>query len=170
MLGMRDKITKMGNKYGMEFVASEAYAKMMLGLGTQKEEDLWKLVELENEPAKQQREMAKVFHRQIDNQIRKRGIDNDEQAYAEKLRMTNSFVNLLDSKHFSAADKLNVISEMEKIDKKSYTTIKQSILVNHWKYHQEKLTKETQQTNDILNRSTDPEVQKYMKALREGNL
>lgn len=169
MLGMRDKITKMGNKYGMEFTANEAYAKMFFGIASKKEEDLWKLVELEKDTKAQKKEMANVLHRQIENQIRKRGLTGDESEYATRLRMVNNFVNILDPKYFSEADKLDVINQISQIDKKNYQTIKESILVDNWKYHQEKRTKNRQQADDILNRSTDPQIKKYVEALRKGN-
>lgn len=166
MLGMRDKITRAGNKYGMEFTAAEAYAKMVVGLGTQKEEDLWNLVELEKDTAKQKKDMAKSIYSQLANQR----VKGNEEEYDIRVRKINSFVNMLDPVHFSEADKLEVINEIEKLDKHNYTTIKQSILVDHWKYHQEKMTQERQQVNDILGRSNDPEVKRYLKALNEGNL
>lgn len=169
MLGMRDKVTKMGNKYGMEFTASEAYAKMTLGISSQKEEDLWKLVELDQDTAKQKKDMAKVFYQQINNQIRKRGLDGNEEEYATRVRMTNNFINLLDPNHFSPQDKIDVINEVAKLNEKNYKTIKESILVENFKHYQEKATKNRQQVQDILNRSTDPQIQKYNEALRKGN-
>lgn len=165
MLGMRDKVTKNGNKYGLEFTVAEAYAKMTLGIGTQKEEDLWKLVELERDISGQKHEMAKVIHRQMLNQR----VKGNEENYADHVRKLNSFISMLDSQHFSEADKIDVITELEKLDRKSYTTIKQSILVDHWKYHQEQRTEEWKRVDDILRRSTDPEIQRYIEALDKGN-
>ncbi|UOF80640.1 hypothetical protein [Caudoviricetes sp.] len=166
MLGMRDRVTKMGNKYGLEFTVAEAYAKMTLGLGTQKEEDLWKLVELEKDTKKQKQEMAKVIHRQMSNQR----VKGKEEDYAIKVRKLNSFISLLDPKHFSEADKVELIEEIEKLDKYSYTTLKQSILVDHWKYHQDTMTQERQQINDIMERSGDPGFRRYIEALNKGKL
>ena len=166
MLGMRDKVTKAGNKYGMQFTASEAYTKMITGFSTAKEEDLWKLVELERDTKSQKAEMAKIIYRQMSNQRNKLSEDD----YALKVQRLNSFISLLDPTHFSEADKLDVINEVEKLDKKNYTTIKESILVEHFKYHLEKRTQEWKQVDDILRRLPDPEVQKYIKAIDEGNL
>lgn len=166
MLGMRDKVTKMGNRYGLEFTVAEAYAKMTLGLGTQKEEDLWKLVELDKEPGKQRKEIAKIIHRQMSNQKLK----GKEEDYETRVRKLNSFISLLDPKHFSESDKVELIEELEKLDKYSYTTLKQSILVDHWKYYQDEVTQERQQMNDIMERSADPELRKYIEALNKGKL
>jgi hypothetical protein len=164
MLGMKDKITKMGNKYGMEFTKAEAYAKMSFGIGSQKEEDLWKIVSLTNDTNKQKDEMAKVIHRQMINQR----VKGNEEEYETRVRKLNSFLSLLDPVHFSEQDKLDVIGKVELLDKKSYISLKQSILVDHLKYHQDTMTQERQQKQDIINRT--PEFKEYMDALDKGKL
>jgi hypothetical protein len=170
MLGMRDKITRMGNKEGMEFTKQEAYAKMVFGIGTGKEEDLWDLVQKTNDRKTQNKEMGKVIYQQISNQINKLKQDSDIKDYEEHVKRINSFINVLDPNHFNEADKLDVIIEIENIDKKNHTSILQSIMVEHWKYHQEQRTQEWKQIDDILRRIPDPDLQKYMEALRKGNM
>lgn len=164
MLGMKDKIIKMGNKYGMEFTKAEAYAKMTFGIGTQKEEDLWKIVSLTKDTNKQKDEMAKMIHRQMINQR----VKGNEEEYETRVRKLNSFISLLDPVHFSEQDKLDVIGKVELLDKKSYISLKQSILVDHLKYHQDTMTQERQQKQDIINRT--PEFKEYMDALDKGKL
>lgn len=166
MLGMKDKVSKMGQKYGMDFTASEAYAKMFTGATSWKEEDLFKLVFFEKDIKKQKKEMANVIVRQLSNQR----IKGNETEYETRVRKLNSFFNVLDSDHFSPADKLEVLEMVEEIDKRNYTTLKQSILVDHFNYRLEERTVERQQMDDIISNSRDRELKKYWQAIKEGKM
>jgi len=166
MLSMRDKITKMGNKYGMEFTAIEAYAKMVAGITTGKEQELWKIVELENDIKSQKKAMARMIYRQLANQR----VKGNEENYEDRVRKVNSFLSMLDGEDFSKMDKLDIIAEIQRMDERNYVTIKQSILVDHWKYHQDERTTLRMQIDDKLKYSKDPQTQKYLKALNEGKL
>lgn len=167
MLASKDKVTRMGNQYGLTFSREEAVAKMLAGIGTQKEEDLWQMVQINQDIQKTKKDMAKTFESQMKNMTAKLG----SPEYEQQQQRFNSLISMMDDPvHFSLADKLDVIDEFYKIDRKNQTTINQSIMVEHWKYHMEKATQERQQLNDIMNRTTDPTTHKYMDALNKGKL
>jgi hypothetical protein len=171
MLGIKDNVTRNGNQYGMQYSATEAYAKMLTGIGTQKEEDLWNLVEISKDKNKQIHDMASTIHQQMLNQKAK--LDNgviDVEAYQKGIQRFNSFINLLDPTHFDEADKIALIDQIARLDKKSYETIKQSVFMDVWKHIADHNSEEFMRTMDILRRSNDPETKKFIKALDEGTL
>lgn len=167
MLSSRDKVTKLGNKYGLTFSRQEAYARMFFGVASQKEEDLWKIVELNRDKSSQLQYLAKYFYSQVENQ-RVKGKEDD---YANRIAKLNSFMSMMeDSTEFSQADKMKVIELFEAIDKKNRVSVNQSVLQQAWQYRLDEMTQDRQQIEDIMNRTQDPTTQQFIKAMKEGNL
>lgn len=166
MLGMQDKVSRMGSKYGMEATKAEAYAKMFGGIPTQKEEDLFALTKADMKKKQHIEQMAKDIHAQLMNQRNKIG----EEGYAEYGRRLNSFISLLDPKHFNDRDKLAIMEEIVKRDRYSYQTTKESVFASVWKNYSTQMTQDRQEMMDILKRSNLPGAQDLAKRLEEGTL
>ena len=166
MLGMQDKVSRMGSKYGMEATKAEAYAKMFGGIPTQKEEDLFNLTKADRNQKKQIESMAKDIHAQLMNQRNKIG----EEGYAEYGRRLNSFISLLDPKYFNDRDKLQIMEEIVKRDRYSYQTTRESIFANVWKNYSTQMTQDRQEMMGILKRTNLPGAQNLAKRLEEGTL
>jgi uncharacterized protein YjgD (DUF1641 family) len=164
MLGMKDKVTTMGNKYGLEFTAAEAYARMFVGIPSMKEEQLFKLIELEKNPKERKKELASFIHKQLVNQEIKAGVQFSE---ADKIKRIASFMNVISSDYFTEADKAEVVSQVYKMDEFSYRTVKSSVMANLIKNRQQELTEDSRVTLDILHKLRDPETQKVLEILKD---
>lgn len=166
MLGMKDQVTRNGNKLGMQYSTAEVYAKMVLGVSSYKEADEFEALKLISDMNAGKKEMAKDIHQQLMNQRTKIG----EKDFGDYIKRLNSFISLMPEAHFSHQDKLDVMDEIAKLDRNSYTTLKQSIFMDYWKHHEEKLTQERVKLFDILRNSQDENTQKFVKSFEEGKL
>lgn len=166
MLGMQDKVSRMGNKYGLQVAKAEAYAKMFFGIPTQKEEDLWNLVKSEKNAKGKIKDMAKEIHTQLMNQRNKVG-EEDYEIYGKRL---NSFISLLDDKHFNQMDKIAVMEEIVKLDKYSFNNTRESVFASYWKRYSDQMTQDRQTTLDILKRSELPKAKELADKLEKGGL
>lgn len=166
MLGMQDKVSKYGNKYGMQTSKFEAYAKMFAGVATQKEEDMWKIVTLAGDAKKEKKEMASLIHQQLMNQRNKIG-EADWEVYGKRL---NAFVSLLDPKYFTEQDKFDVMEEIVRLDRNSYTSVQASVFADFYKRTGDQMTQDRMMILDIMKRSQDPKTQEFVKLYEEGKL
>lgn len=164
MLGVRDRVTKMGNKYGLDFVPSEAYAKMFFGINTMKEEDLWNLVQQEREPKQRNKELAQFIYRnmQTEQEILQKpgGTDLPESVSA--------YLTLMPPEHFSTQDKLDVIEQVRQLDRKRYTSTRESVMMDAWRRHQTSLTEETKAIDQTMMNSSDPNIRKMWTDYKKG--
>lgn len=166
MLGMQDKVSRMGNKYDIQIVKGEAYAKMYFGITTQKEEDLWNLVKNEKDFKARKKELAQNVHTQLMNMKHKAG----EEDYDIYMRRLNSFMSTLDPKYFNEMDKIEVMEEITKLDRRSFTETRQSVFASIWARHSSEMTKDREIAMDILKRSELPQAKELATALEEGKL
>ena len=166
MLGMQDKVSRMGNKFGMEATKAEAYAKMFGGIPTQKEEDLWNITKNDRKTKERIEEMGKEIHTQLMNQRNKAG----EDGYTEYGRRLNSFISILDDKYFNERDKLAIMEEVIKRDRYSFTTTRESVFASVWKNASDQMTQDRQVVLDTLNRSNLPQAKELAKSIEEGKL
>lgn len=166
MLGMQDKVSRMGNKYGLQITKSEAYAKMYFGIPTQKEEDLWDLVKNEKDAKGKIKDIAQQIHTQLMNQRNKVGED-DYEVYGKRL---NSFISMLDPKYFNQMDKIAVMEEIVKLDKYSFNKTRESVFASYWARYSEQMTQDRQITLDILKRSELPKAKELADKLEKGEL
>jgi hypothetical protein len=166
MLGMQDKVYRMGNKQGLDVTKQEAYAKMFFGVPTQKEEDLINISKNEWDQKKQIDNMAKDIHAQLMNQRNKVG----EEGYDIYAKRLNSFISLLDEKHFNQQDKYKIMEEIIKKDRYSFQTTRESVFASYWARFSDQMTNDRQMTLDILKRSNLPKAQDLADKLEKGEL
>jgi hypothetical protein len=166
LLGMRDKVTANGNTVGDQYSLAEAYGKMFLGAQSQKEIDAYDSLNILGEHRAEKKQMAKDIHQSMMNIRNKIGEDDFEQ-YANRL---NSFISLLPEKQFTEQDKLELMDEIVKLDRNSYTTLKQSIFADVWKHHSNENNAAMTRVMDILRRSKNADTQNFVKLLDEGKL
>jgi hypothetical protein len=166
MLGMRDKVTRNGNKYGMELSKTEAIAKLVAGVSTLKEEDAWNIIHIQTDKKKLMSDMAKHIHTQLMNQRTKIG----EQDWEHTGKKINSFLSMLDPKDFNEQDKYDLMDEIYKLDRYSYTTMKESIIGDYVKHHAGSVTIDRQRIKDIFDHSSDEKTRQWMKDFEEGSL
>ena len=166
LLGIRDKVTANGNRLGEQYSLAEVYGKMFLGSQSQKEIDDYEQIAIMADRNEGKKEMAKEIHQGLMN-IRGKIGEQESDIYYKRL---NSFVSLLSERHFNHQDRIDVINQVLELDRRSYTSLKQSILADIWKYHSDKQTESNMKMLDILKRSKDPKTQEFVKLLEEGKL
>jgi len=93
-----------------------------------------------------------------------------EDGYAEYGRRLNSFISLLDPKHFNDRDKLAIMEEIVRRDRYTYQTTRESVFASIWKNYSTQMTQDRQEMMDILKRSNLPGAQDLAKRLEEGTL
>ena len=139
---------------------------MYFGIPTQKEEDLWDLVKNTTDKAALLKQTAKDIYTQLENQKNKAG-EEDNQIFYNRL---NSFISVLDSQYFNEEDKNTVRDEILTLDRNTFITTKDSVFVNIWKNYVGQMTKDREQTMDILKRSELPEAKEIADKLEKGEL
>jgi hypothetical protein len=129
MLAINDKITKQGQRLGLNSTKAEAYAQMMFGITTHREEDLWAAAKVSTSETDKVKKMAQNIHKEIVKIINDPAIANDPDLEDKKRRMGNAFLSVL------AEDKVNwpsktiqeVREQIWEIDRRVNTTVKQSL-------------------------------------------
>jgi hypothetical protein len=138
MLSIKEKNTKRGNKLGLDFMASEAYAQMF-GLGTWKEEELWKGLSASTDRKERIDNMSENIHEWMVNQETVLGINDP----IKRFDMLVSFTTMLrDDKNWVDQDIEDLyVSVLEKMKRTSKNTTT-SLIESYIKSHQDKDAKE----------------------------
>jgi len=159
MLSTKEKNTKSGNKLGLDFNASEAYAQLF-GVGTWKEEDLWKGISATMDRKQRIDDMATNIHNWMENQEKVMGNEDPIQRFD----MLTSFVTMLkDDKNWVDQDIEELyVSVLEKMKRSSKDT-SASLFESYMKAHQDKDSAELNVVKDSLR--TMPQYKELLDTL-----
>ena len=146
MLATKEKNTKSGNRLGLDFTAGEAYAQMF-GVGTWKEEDLWKGISATMDRKERIEDMATNIHNWMENQEKVMGNEDPIQRFD----MLTSFITMLkDDKNWVDQDVeelyVSVLEKMKRTSKNTSTSLFESYI----KAHTDKDSKELNVVKDSL--------------------
>lgn len=164
MLSTKEKITKNGNKLGLDFTASEAYAQM-LGIGTWKEEELWAGIGASMDRKDKIEQMATNIHKWMEYQQNTMKSEDPIQRFD----MLTSFVTMLkDDKNWTDQDITELyqltIEKMKRVSKDTNT----SLLEAYIKAHSDKNSEELIRAKNAL--ATNPKNKELLDILEgKGN-
>ncbi len=130
MLAINDKITKQGQPLGLNSTKAEAYAQMMFGITTHREEDLWAAAKVATSEADKVKKMSQEIHREIVKIINDPAIANDPDLEDKKRRMGNAFLSVLaeDEVNWPSKTIQEVREQIWEIDKRMDSTVKDSLV------------------------------------------
>ena len=130
MLAINDKITKQGQRLGLNSTKTEAYAQMMFGITTHREEDLWAAAKVATSETDKVKKMAQNVHKEIVKIINDPAIANDPNLEDKKRRMGNAFLSVLaeDEVNWPSKTIQEVREQIWELDKRMSTTVKQSLV------------------------------------------
>lgn len=159
MLSMKEKVTKNGNKLGLDFTASEAYAQM-LGVGTWKEEELWAGITATMDRKDRIEQMATNIHKWMEYQQSTMKSDDPVQRFD----MLTSFVTMLqDDKNWTDQDTTELyqltIEKMKRVSKDTNS----SLLEAYIKAHSDKNSEELVRAKNAL--ATNPKNKELLDIL-----
>jgi hypothetical protein len=132
MVTTKEKLTKNGNKFGLDFTAAEAYAQA-LGVTTWREEDLFKGINASMDRKAMLETAATEIHQWMINIETK---SDKEFRPVDRFDMLTSFTTMLvDEKNFTQQDAIEtyalVVEKMSRKDKNMSTSLFESYLKSH---------------------------------------
>jgi hypothetical protein len=130
MLAINDKMTKQGQPLGLNSTKAEAYAQMMFGITTHREEDLWAAAKVATSETDKVKKMATNIHKEIVKIINDPAIANDPDLESKKREMGNAFLSVLaeDEVNWPSKTIQEVREQIWEIDKRMDITVKQSLI------------------------------------------
>ena len=130
MLAINDKMTKQGQPLGLNSTKAEAYAQMMFGITTHREEDLWAAAKVATSETDKVKKMATNIHKEIVKIINDPAIASDPKLESKKREMGNAFLSVLaeDEVNWPSKTIQEVREQIWEIDKRMDITVKQSLI------------------------------------------
>jgi hypothetical protein len=130
MLAINDKMTKQGQRLGLNSTKTEAYAQMMFGITTHREEDLWAAAKVATSETDKVKKMAQNVHKEIVKIINDPAIANDPNLEDKKRRMGNAFLSVLaeDEVNWPSKTIQEVREQIWELDKRMDITVKDSLV------------------------------------------
>lgn len=165
MLGTGEIVTSMGNPLGLQASKAEAYAKMLFGVNSRKEAQTYETLALLGDHNQGIQQLAKDIHKSMMAVRNKIG----EQEWEEKGSQINAFMSLLPSS-YTDQHKTDIVAELMKLDRKSYTSVQQSLFSQILQHHRDGKGETATRAQNLMSRSVDPDTQEVLKLWREGKL
>jgi hypothetical protein len=168
MLTTREKNIKKGNKLGLDFMAGEAYAQLF-GLGTWKEEELWKGLSATTDRKTRITTMSTNVYEWMINQEKVMG-SNDP---IKRFDMLASFITMLkDDKNWVDQDVEELYVGVLELMKRTSKDTRTSLIESYIKAHRDKDSREFNVVRGVLEELaiSDPELKQLLDVVnRKGN-
>ena len=162
MLSIKDKITRNGNKLGLDATAAEAWAQAA-GFITWREEELWDALSANFDRKQKIDDMAGQIHQWIINQEKELGFGVD---LDKRLAMINAFVSMLkDDKEWTDQEITELWPKILDKDQMRYKDTGTSLLESYLKSNTEKNDADLQQVKNTLRANGSKEVQDLLDIL-----
>lgn len=165
ILGSKEKVTSFGNSLGIQYSAAEGYGKMLFGINSNKEAQEYELLAITGDFKQGIEQVAKDIHKSMMNIRTKIG----EQEWENRATQINAFMSLLPST-YTNQHKVMIIEQLMKLDRRSYTTLRESLYADILKYHRDGQGTTATKLKNNLSRSVDPKTQEFLKLYKEGKL
>lgn len=154
-------LTKRGMPLGVAMNYQEAAARMWGGIGTYKEEVMYKAMASSKDRKMYIQQSADQIHKDLMNLRVKLG-QEDFVSYSNRL---NRLLNL-----YSPEMRTELLSAVLAKDKQSLLSIKESLLLDIWKHYKKDNDKYTQEMIDYLQSSKDPQTQELLRILKQEGM
>lgn len=166
MLGIQEKVTANGNTIGMQYSKAEAYGKMLFGINSLKEQQLYDALTIFGNHTRNKEQVAKDIHQVLVNIEGKIGQRTEE----ESLKQLKSYISLLPKSQFSEQDRIDIVANVMQMQKKQYTSLNESFMTKLLARNQQDQVDSDKQVLNEIGRSADPKTQQLLKLWTEGKL
>lgn len=166
MLGMKEKVTANGNNIGMQYSAAEAYGKMLFGINSLKEQQLYETLVIFGDHEANKKQIAKDIHQTLMNMEVKVG----ERSEIDVANQINAYMSFLPESQMSRQDKEDIVGEIMGLQRKRFTSVNESMFTKLLKRNQAEQTESDKKALNNISRSKDPKTQELIKLWNEGKL